>query len=76
MTDRSAEMIAFLGGQIVAMRRQGRNPGSNPATDLEAALRDRWPDVTAFEFARVVVGLAEHMERAERMARPANSNVR
>lgn len=72
MNDRIKDMIAFLGRQIIRMRREGRKPESNIGAELIEALSQRWPDIKPSEIANVMVGLGEAMQRAERTARPAN----
>lgn len=76
MRDRSPEMIAFVGGQLSRMRREGRKASTNPGEELRALLTGRWPDMSPFELLRVVAGLGEAIQETERLARPANSNER
>lgn len=72
MTDRVPQMVDHLARRIGGMMARKRRPGTNPAADLEASLRRRWPDITPFELGAATLGLANHLSAAETAARPAN----
>lgn len=76
MTDRSAEMAAFLMAESNRLYHAGKLDRRTLVQDLTAALRRRWSDVQLAEIEAASVKFGELADKFSSMARPANDRGR